>query len=148
MREGGRTFFFHLSSLHSCGGVYCGDGGLPIGHLCTVEADDSGRANFQLVSGELKVWEVIGRAMVLHRTSQPQDSDRFVGRGIGTETKSLLLPAGWREVSLHAQRGSFRTPRRCVHVMESPSGRRHGRARKDVKSEQLCDHLSLPQSLL
>ncbi len=67
-----------LASPTSCGGVFVCGPSLPIGHLCTVEADSSGRASFQLASEQLKVWEVIGRAMVLHGHPEPQEDQRFV----------------------------------------------------------------------
>ena len=36
------------------------------GYMATVGADRKGRATFQVVSEQLKVWDVIGRSMVVH----------------------------------------------------------------------------------
>ena len=38
------------------------------GDLGVVVSDDSGRAVFKMASNELKVWELIGRSMIIHST--------------------------------------------------------------------------------
>lgn len=52
--------------LHSCGDVYSTPNSTMAGYMATVAADRKGRATFQVVSEQLKVWDVIGRSMVVH----------------------------------------------------------------------------------
>ena len=50
----------------------------PVGDLGSITSDSSGRASFQLVSQQLKVWDVIGRGMLVHSTGTPSTtSNRF-----------------------------------------------------------------------
>ena len=37
-----------------------------MGNLGSVTANENGRGEFQLVSDRLKVWDIIGRSMVVH----------------------------------------------------------------------------------
>lgn len=61
----------------SCGDVFRIPGGpspsgKPDGNLGSLVSDNCGRATFKLSSSELKVWDLIGRSMVVHI---PTDSD-------------------------------------------------------------------------
>lgn len=37
------------------------------GELGVVEADEQGRAEFRIENGRMKIWEVIGRSLVIHQ---------------------------------------------------------------------------------
>lgn len=52
----------------SCGDVFSTavDAISPVGDLGSVAADESGRASLRVVSDGLKVWDVIGRSVVVH----------------------------------------------------------------------------------
>ena len=43
----------------------------PAGYLCSVTPDETGRAVFQTVSNRIKVWDIIGRSMVIHTPKSP-----------------------------------------------------------------------------
>ena len=49
----------------SCGDVYSVSSD-PVGDLGGVEADKSGRASLRVVSNRVKVWDIIGRSIVVH----------------------------------------------------------------------------------
>ena len=57
------------------------------GELCTVEADAKGRIDFRVESTRLKVWDIIGRSLVIHY------------HGSGTDERYLLNYTGWNDYS-------------------------------------------------
>ncbi|KAK3093845.1 hypothetical protein FSP39_020907 [Pinctada imbricata] len=70
----------HKLYVHECGDISagcnsCGDVfGLteskkekPLGEIGNIEADRDGRSQFRLTNTDLKVWDIIGRSMVIHQ---------------------------------------------------------------------------------
>ena len=46
----------------------------PPGQLGMLDADEQGRASFHMVSEKVKVWDIIGRGMVVHSLASPAPS--------------------------------------------------------------------------
>jgi len=77
----------------SCGDIldmsnFSGNKGQKYGELGLVRADSAGRAQFRLQTPFLKVWDVIGRSMVLHEQSEQRTSR--VACGIIARSAGLL----------------------------------------------------------
>ena len=47
-----------------------------VGDLGSITAEDNGRAEFRVQSGNLKVWDVIGRSIVIHHTTDDKNVAR------------------------------------------------------------------------
>lgn len=48
-----------------------------IGELGDITAGENGRAEFRMVNPNLKVWEMIGRSIMIHTDDTPRAHQRF-----------------------------------------------------------------------
>ncbi|KAK2147293.1 hypothetical protein LSH36_561g02043 [Paralvinella palmiformis] len=58
------------------------------GELCTLEADPKGRLEFRIESTLLKVWDIIGRSLVIHHHNN--DKDERVACGVVARSAGLF----------------------------------------------------------
>ena len=67
----------------SCGALYAPPGDPaphPAGLLGSLEADKSGRGTFQVITNRIKVWDIIGRSMVVSgpaASATAQEANRY-----------------------------------------------------------------------